>query len=62
VTINDGLLTATFELPAIPERDHYLVALLGSDPAGATWQLTWPRDDLAYWSGTVWEYLTIETP
>jgi uncharacterized membrane protein len=55
-----GLLTAELELPRIPGRDHYLVALVGTHPDGARRLLTPPEDELSRWAGSVWEYLTAE--
>lgn len=57
-----GQLSATLELPVIPERDHYLAALVGTSPQGERRLLSWPQDELARWSGSVWEYLTIDRP
>jgi hypothetical protein len=57
-----GVLTAELELPLIPGRDHYLVALVGTDPGGERWLLTQPEDALGRWSGSVWEYLTTNRP
>jgi hypothetical protein len=57
-----AVLTAVLELPLVPERDHYLVALVGTDPRGARWLLTDPVDDTEAWSGSVWEYLTADRP
>lgn len=57
-----GLLTAELELPLVPERDHYLVALVGTDPDGERRLLTQPVDETGQWSGSVWEYLTDDRP
>jgi hypothetical protein len=55
-----GVLSAELELPLIPGRDHYLVALVGTDPAGERRLLTQPEDVLGRWSGSVWDYVTTE--
>ena len=55
-----GVLTAELELPLVPERDHYLLALVGTDPDGERWLLTEPLDNIARWSGSVLDYLTTE--
>ena len=55
---NPGTLTAELELPLTPERDHYLVALVGTDPHGQRRLLTQPLDEIGRWIGSVWEYLT----
>jgi hypothetical protein len=57
-----GLLTAELELPLSPERDHYLVALIGVDPQGERRLLTQPHDEIGQWTGSVWEYLSAERP
>jgi hypothetical protein len=57
-----GLLTAELALPLIPERDHYLVALVGTDPGGERRLLTEPQDEIGHWSGSVWDYLTTARP
>jgi hypothetical protein len=57
-----GMLTAELELPLIPGRDHYLVALVGIDPGGERRLLMQPEDELGRWTGSVWEYLTAERP
>jgi hypothetical protein len=59
---NPGLLTAELAMPLIPERDHYLVALVGTDPEGERRLLAQPEDVLGRWSGSVWDYLTAERP
>ena len=57
-----GLLTAELALPLTPERDHYLVALVGTDPDGERRLLTQPQDEIGHWSGSVWDYLTTVRP
>ena len=57
-----GSLTAELELPLIPGRDHYLVALVGTDADGKRWLLTQPQDEIGRWRGSVWDYLTTERP
>jgi hypothetical protein len=59
---NPGRLTAELAIPLIPERDHYLVALVGTDPQGDRRLLAQPEDVLGRWSGSVWEYLTADRP
>ena len=54
------MLTAGLKLPLVPERDHYLLALVGTDPDGERWLLTVPHDEIARWSGSVLDYLTTE--
>lgn len=56
------LLTAELELPLVPGRDHYLVALVGTDPDGRRWLLAEPQDELARWRGSIWDYLIAERP
>jgi hypothetical protein len=63
IAVDDGgHMSVTLELPLIPERDHYLAALVGTSPEGERRLLAWPHDELARWSGSVWEYLTVERP
>jgi hypothetical protein len=57
-----SLLTAELELPLVPERDHYLVALVGTDPDGRRWLLVEPQDEIGRWRGSVWEYLGVDRP
>jgi hypothetical protein len=62
VVVDAGSLSVTVELPVIPERDHYLATLVGTSPAGERRLLSWPQDELARWTGSVWDYLTAERP
>jgi hypothetical protein len=57
-----GHFSVTMALPLIPERDHYLAALVGTTPGGARRLLTAPQDELARWTGSVWDYLTVQRP
>jgi hypothetical protein len=57
-----SLLTAELELPLVPGRDHYLVALVGTDPDGTRWLLAEPQDEIGRWRGSIWDYLTTQRP